>query len=65
MRRHGLWQEEDAAFAERNGPTYNEVEEEAEGAALAQQLAAATVDAEAKDSASSDRIAKMNVFITT
>ena len=30
MRRHGLWQEEDAACAERNGPTYNEVEEEAD-----------------------------------
>ena len=30
MRRHGLWQEEDAACAERNRPTYNEVEEEAD-----------------------------------
>ena len=28
MRRYGLWQEGDAACAERNLPTYNEVEEE-------------------------------------
>ena len=28
MRSHGLWQEEDAACCERNGPTYKEVEEE-------------------------------------
>ena len=27
---HGLWQEEDAACAESNRPTYNEVEEEAD-----------------------------------
>ena len=30
MRRYRLWQEEDAARAERNRPTYNEVEEEAD-----------------------------------
>ena len=30
MCRHGLWQEEDAACAERNGPTYKEVEEGAD-----------------------------------